>query len=78
MYNIYYSLSDADWQGYDVTSKATTTIKAFMDAVHIVRQVLSTKDVEFLCVGEMEFVIWAFGTCKGFLAVTELEQDGNG
>ncbi len=74
MYNIYYSLKDSGWVGVDFETTAETAVKAFMCAVREIRTVLMTRDVEFLLVGEMEFVIWAFGTCKGFLAITMLGQ----
>jgi len=78
MYNIYYSLADSDWQGYNIESHGDTVIKAFMDAVRAVRKALSTTAIEFLPVGEMEFVIWSQGKCKGFLSVTEQEPVDGG
>jgi len=72
MYKIYYSLASTEWQGVEFESDASTPVKAFMCAVREVRRVLATMEVEFLPVDEMEFVIWAFGKCKGFLAITEL------
>jgi len=71
MYSIYYSLSDSDWQGVEFTTNVNTQVKAFMVAVKEMRRVLATKAVEFLIVDEMEFVVWAYGTCKGFLRITE-------
>ena len=71
MYNIYYSLADSEWQGQERNVVADTVIEAYMEAVRLIREVLSTNGVEFLVVGEMEFVIWAFGKCKGYLAIKE-------
>jgi len=72
MYNIYYSLADSGWESHDITSDANTVVKAFMDAVREMWSVLSTKELEFLPVGEMEFVVWGYGKCKAFLAITEI------
>ena len=72
MYNIYYSLADADWHGHDREVVADTAVQAFMEAVRLVREVLATRDFELLMVGEMEFVIWACHKCKGFLSVKEV------
>jgi len=72
MYNIYYSLVSTEWEGVDFETNANTPVKAFMCAVREIRTVLSTMEVQFLPVDEMEFVIWAFGKCKGFLAITEI------
>ncbi len=72
MYNIYYSMKDAGWEGVEFVTNVNTVIKAFMCAVSEIRTVLMSTKVEFLVVGEMEFVIWAFGTCKGFLSIKKV------
>jgi len=72
MYNIYYSLGTAVGEGVEFETNANTPVKAFMVAVREIRTVLATMEVEFLPVGEMEFVVWAFGKCKGFLSVQKV------
>ena len=72
MYNIYYSLAGSDWQGQERDIVADTEIQAFMEAVRLVREVLSTGEVELLMVGEMEFVIWGFGKCQGYLTIKQV------
>ena len=71
MYNIYYSLADSEWEGHDLKTDAHTSVRAFMDAVREIRRLLNTMDVEFLPVGDMEFVLWLDGACKGYLSITE-------
>jgi len=72
MYNIYISLARDNWHGVEFNTDVNTPVKAFMVAVREIRTMLATMEVEFLPIDEMEFVIWAFGKCKGFLAVTAI------
>jgi len=72
MYNIYYSMKDSGWDDNNRRVVADTILQAFMEAARIVRELLSTREVEFLPVSQTEFVIWAFGTCKGYLQVKEV------
>ncbi len=69
MYNIFYNLDEFGAKGHNLTSKATTTVKAFMDAVRELRRVLKTKNVKLLQVGNMEFVIWADKEPRGYLSI---------
>ncbi len=69
MYNIHISLVRNNWVGIDVQSEAKTTVKAFMDAVRLVRRLLYSTKVEFLPINQTEFVIWLQGKCKGYLSV---------
>ena len=71
MFNIYWSVRDEGWQGHERNVVCDTAIQAFSVAVKLVREALSTNEVDLLIVGRMEFVIWAFGKCKGYLSITE-------
>ena len=71
MYNIYWSLRDNNWEGYERNVGCDTVIQAFWAAVKLVREALSTKEIEFLPIDDMDFVIWADGKCKGYLSITE-------
>ncbi len=71
MYNIYYSLADNNWQGQERNVCCDTAIQAFSVAVKLVREALSAMEVDLVIVGRMEYVIWAFGKCKGYLSITE-------
>jgi len=72
MYNIFYNLEEFGADGVTFNSYGTTVVKAFMDAVHEMRRVLKTKDVELLQVEDMEFAIWAFGMPQGYLSIKEV------
>ena len=72
MYNIDYRMVDNNWQSQERHVVVDSEIEAFMQAVYLMRQLLSTTEVELLLVGEMEYVIWAFGKCKGFLSIKQV------
>ncbi len=71
MFDIYISFAHDNWDGYEMESDDSVILLAFMVAVKEIRRVLKTTEIELLAVGEMEFVIWCQGRCKGFLSVQE-------
>lgn len=72
MYNIYWSMSESDWHGQDRNVGADTIIQAFWLGVHIIREVLATRDFYFLLITNTEFVIWSQGRCKGFITIKQV------
>jgi len=72
MYNIYYALKDDDWEGVTLRTNTDTVIKALMVAVRELRVLLQIKEIELLPVNGTEFVIWACGTCKGYLSLEDI------
>ena len=78
MYNIYYNIDVGEGEGIQFVADVNTSVKAFMVAVKEMRRVLSTQAVEFLCIGEMEFVLWAYGKCAGYLSIKEVGPDVSG
>ncbi len=71
MFNIYWSVRDEGWQGHERNVGADTIIQAFSAAAKLVREALSITEIEFLPVGDYDFVVWADGRCKGYVSITE-------
>lgn len=71
MYTIDIRLKADDWKKVIFDTQAEYVLIAHIVALQEARRKIGIKDVEFLPLGNMEYVIWAEKACQGFLAIID-------
>lgn len=71
MYTIDIRLKADDWQINTFATKAEDMLTVCLIAFAEVKRRVKMENVEFLPVGNLEYVIWAEKACQGFLAIID-------
>lgn len=84
MFNITIRLSIRDWELQEYNVEANEIVSAYVSAIRAVKRWLHIEDVDFLPLGDNQYIIWAEKKCQGFMSiqpvdVTSIVNDsGNG
>lgn len=70
MYTIDIRIKADDWHKDTFNTEADYMLTAHLIALATARKRIGIKELDFLPLGNMEYVIWGQGTCLGFLAIT--------
>jgi hypothetical protein len=75
MFSIDLRLDVRTWgqEGYlvDVDDK----ILAYVSAMRTVKRRLETTEIDFLPLGNDQYIIWAYGKCQGLMIIKEVGQE---
>lgn len=71
MFQIDLRLTIGNWKAEGYQLEVDNVVLAYISAIRTVKRRLDIVAVDFLPLGNQQYVIWADGKCQGFLAISE-------
>jgi len=71
MWSITHSLISNNWKPWDMILEKADITSAYLSAIRAVKHELQMREVDFLPLGNGEYIVWAHGKCQGFMVVVE-------
>lgn len=69
MYNIRFLLVLEDWQVRNIAINEPNATLVYASVVRVIKQRTGMMDLDFLPLGNEEYLIWGQGRCQGYMSI---------
>jgi hypothetical protein len=74
MYNLRYLVVREGWEPHDIEVDQDNIVLVYTYAIRLVKEAANIIALDFIPLGDGEYLIWGQGKCQGYMSIKEVGQ----